>query len=176
MPDLAQSLPDDTPERLIGLGRIIAAHGVKGCVKVEPYAGQRTVLLGVKEWWLGPEQGPSCSLARPVAVQSARHQGNSLVAQLQGITDRNQAEALRGRTVAVPRSAFPAPEADEYYWVDLIGCLLYGRAADADDPVLLGQVNHVSDNGAHALLGVTRLKNDVPVLDAKGRPIELLVP
>jgi len=176
MPDLAQSYPNDAPERLIELGRIVAAHGVKGWVKVEPYAGQRTILLGVKTWWLGYGQGTSHSLIHPVTVQAAKHQGNTLIAQLQGIADRAQAEALRGRTVAVPRSTFPAPEVDEYYWVDLIDCLVYGRTADAGEPVLLGRVNRVSDNGAHALLGVTRLKNDVPVLDAKGRAVELLVP
>ncbi|MER8170541.1 S8 family serine peptidase, partial [Acinetobacter baumannii] len=41
----------------------------------------------------------------------------TVVAQLAGIADRDQAEALRGFSVQAPRGSFPAPEEDEYYWV-----------------------------------------------------------
>jgi len=177
---LRSALPDDAPERLIELGRIAAAHGVAGWVKVQPYAGASTVLLRVKKWWLHAEPGGAFD-AEPVTVQAARLQGHSVIAQLHNVTDRDQAEALRGRGVAVPRSAFPAPEADEFYWVDLLGCLLYGHAADTASPVLLGRVADVSDNGAHAVLNVTRLLADdqtglVVMHDSKGRPLQVLVP
>ncbi|KDC12673.1 hypothetical protein AZ19_3260, partial [Bordetella bronchiseptica E012] len=78
------------------------------------------------------------------------------------------------------RSAFPAPADDEYYWVDLIGCALY---SDADgESRLLGVVDEVFDNGAHAVLKVLRQQiqpgqsEPVPLVDAKGRPLEELVP
>jgi len=189
MSDLAQHAPpaaglsitdsSDT-DPLIELGRVTAAHGLQGWVKVQPYSqlnpqpnpAQSTVLLSVRQWWLD---------GTPIAVKTVRLQGSTVIAQLQGVHDRDQAEALRGRVVCVPRSAFPAPDADEYYWVDLIGCLLYGAAADTDAPVLLGRVADVSDNGAHAVLKVARLTPDehgnlASVHDAKGRAVELLVP
>jgi len=193
MSDLAQRAPlaaglsitdSSAADPLIELGRVTAAHGLQGWVKVQPYSrlnpqpnpqanpAQSTVLLSVREWWLD---------GTPTAVKAARLQGSTVIAQLQGVHDRDQAEALRGRVVCVPRSAFPAPDADEYYWVDLIGCLLYGTAAATDAPVLLGRVADVSDNGAHAVLKVARLRpdehgNPASVHDAKGRPVELLVP
>src|SRR5690606_40659986 len=75
----------------------------------------------------------------------------------------------------VSRAAFPVADEDEYYWVDLIGCLLYGVADE--NPVLLGRVNAVTENGAHGVLHVTRLvSEDDPMLDAKGREEETLVP
>jgi len=193
MADLAhKAAPDDASDRLIALGRIVAAHGLQGWVKVQPYSqphsqpnpAQDTVLLRVKKWWLGVERGPEHG-AEPVTVftvKTARLQGSTVIAQLQDVADRDQAEALRGLSVFAPRSAFPVPDADEYYWVDLVGCLLYGQGDDADSPVLLGRVEDVSDNGAHALLKVARLtqQNDgtafFPVHDAKGRSVELLVP
>ena len=100
------------------------------------------------------------------------------MAQLQGITDRDQAEALRGHSVQAPRGSFPAPEEDEYYWVDLIGCALYSSANG--EPALIGVVGEVLDNGAHAVLKVSLQKvgadGPEPILDAKGRPAEMLVP
>jgi 16S rRNA processing protein RimM len=80
--------------------------------------------------------------------------------------------------VRAPRGAFPAPEEDEYYWVDLIGCALYSSANG--EPALLGVVDEVLDNGAHAVLRIQRqtagAQGPEPVLDAKGRPAEMLVP
>jgi len=173
----------DTSERLIELGRIVAAHGLQGWVKVLPHSAHATVLRQVGQWQLQSGQGG----VRPVTVQATRLQGHAVVAQLQGVSDRDQAEALRGLTVCVPRSAFPAPDADEYYWVDLVGCLLYGKAdgvadpAGTNTPALLGEVIEVNDNGAHAVLTVARLRiaddaTQVPVHDAKGRPVMVLVP
>jgi len=102
------------------------------------------------------------------------------VAQLQGVDDRDQAEAMRGCVVMAARSAFPAAAEGEYYWVDLIGCDLYTTDQGAE-PELLGPVVEVLDNGAHAILRVQRKAADAsgalqPVLDAKGRALELLVP
>jgi len=163
---VSEHTPDDLSDALVELGRVVAAHGLKGWVKVQPYSTQATVLLSAKTWWL----------AQPVAVLAARWQGNAVVAQLQGVADRDQAEALRGQVVRAPRSAFPAPEIDEYYWVDLVGCLLYGETAESTS-ALLGRVSAVSDNGAHALLTVVRLSPTLEsVLDAKGRAREVLVP
>lgn len=77
-----------------------------------------------------------------------------------------------------PRGSFPAPEEDEYYWVDLIGCSLYTTANG--DAALIGVVDEVLDNGAHAVLKVLCQKvgadGPEPILNAKGKPAEMLVP
>jgi 16S rRNA processing protein RimM len=113
-------------------------------------------------------------------VLQARPQGTTVVAQLEGIDGRDQAEAMRGHTVLIPRSEFPATADDEYYWVDLIGCGFYSDAEG--EPVRVGVVEEVMDNGAHAILRVVlqdvsdSAEHPVPRLDAKGRPAEVLVP
>ena len=106
--------------RLVELGRITSAYGIKGWVKVQPHSAQAEVLLSVRQWWLSKTaagasapvsglvaSGANVSQAQRITVQAARPQGNTVVAQLQGIDDRTQAESLRGRTVSVPRDAFP---------------------------------------------------------------------
>lgn len=173
------------PPDLVELGRIVAAYGIRGWVKVQPHSAQADVLLGAESWWLKapvPVHGGAGALpyARRARVQASRTQGATVVAQLDLSADRNAAESFKGHTVWVPRSEFPAPETDEYYWVDLIGCRLYGAAEDGGS-VLIGMVRDVADNGAHAVLRVARAGLDaqgaaVPVLDAKGRELEVLVP
>lgn len=181
MSDAATS--NAAPTDLIELGRITAAYGVKGWVKVQPHSANAEVLLSASQWWLTrpvPELARGAVASAPVVIKvlQARSQGATVVAQLAGIADRDQAEAMRGYSVQAPRGSFPAPEEDEYYWVDLIGCALY-TSADGE-PALIGVVDEVLDNGAHAVLKVLCQKvgaeGPEPILNAKGRPAELLVP
>ncbi|CUI92864.1 ribosome maturation factor RimM [Achromobacter xylosoxidans] len=181
MSDAAHS--NAAPADLIELGRISAAYGVKGWVKVQPHSANAEVLLSASQWWLTrpvPELARGAVASAPVAykVVQVRSQGATVVAQLAGIADRDQAEALRGFSVQAPRGSFPAPEEDEYYWVDLIGCSLY-TTADGE-AALIGVVDEVFDNGAHAVLKVLRQQvganGPEPVLTSKGKPAEMLVP
>ena len=182
MPDAAHAA---VPGDLVELGRINGAYGVKGWVKVQPHSAQADVLRKASSWWLtrlAPEKarGVVASAPQEYKVVQARPQGASVVAQLAGITDRDQAEALRGLAVQVSRSQFPATADDEYYWVDLIGCAFYSDAEG--EPARVGIVEDVLDNGAHAILRVVLQRPSAsggepePRLDAKGRPREMLVP
>ncbi|GAA4419357.1 ribosome maturation factor RimM [Advenella faeciporci] len=172
------AIPDD----LVELGRIVSAYGVRGMIKIQPHSAQESILLNVKEWWLarlsraGVQQEPH----RLVRVLRARDHAGSIVAQLEGCDDRDQAEALKGTSIFVSRDCFPSAPDDEFYWIDLIGCSVYS-AADSSGPVLLGVVHEVSDNGAHAVLhigrqGVDEQGNLVFLKDDKGRVKEVLVP
>lgn len=170
-----QALPDD----LVEVGRIATAHGVQGWLKIQPYSQQAAALSSARTWWLAPVGAAGASPARAVLVQSCRLAAQHVLARVQGVDDRDAALALRGWTVWVPRASFPPPEADEYYWVDLIGCLFYGQQAAAS--ALLGQVDDVFDNGAHAILQVARgslLESGafIPAADGRGRPQHVLIP
>lgn len=184
----ASSAPND----LIELGRIVSAYGVRGWVKVQPHSSQSEVLRAAPIWWLAMPVAPAGVVAhgsdyrqdtlRSFAVRQVRRQGSTIVAELEGVDDRDVAEAMRSQIVLASRQYFPAPKSDEYYWVDLIGCSVFGEdSASPGARALIGIVAEVLDNGAHALLRVNRYQPDaagepVPVLDAKGRPVDVLVP
>ncbi|KAB0604033.1 ribosome maturation factor RimM [Castellaniella defragrans] len=177
-------LDDAPPDDLVEVGRVAAAHGVRGWLKIQPYSPQADALLGAPVWWLkapDPVAG-SGALPRPrgLRIRACRRQaGQFLAAQADGIADRDTAESLRGYTVWVPRAAFPSAGDDEYYWIDLIGCDFHGMGDDG--PRLLGRVDQVLDNGAHAVLQVALGAPDAegvfqPFSDARGRPRHVLVP
>lgn len=171
------------PDDLVELGRIVSAYGVKGWVKIQPHSAQAEVLFNAKKWWLQAPVPPGSpgALSRAFAakVVAVRPHSATVVAQLDIVPDRDRAEALKGHTVWVPRSEFPAAGDDEFYWVDLIDCQLWGEHDGV--PALIGVVAEVIDNGAHAILRVARASLDEqgalrPLLNEKGRSIEVLVP
>lgn len=169
---------------MVELGRVVSAYGVQGWVKIQPFSPQADVLRNAKQWWLARPvlsegQGVSSS-AVAVSVRRVRSQGSDLVAQIADVNDRDQAEALKGHVISVSRSLFPKAEEDEVYWIDLIGCALFGVDAQGES-ILIGTVSEVLDNGAHGVLKVGLQRQDasgewVVVTDAKGRPVDTLVP
>ena len=87
------------------------------------------------------------SAPRTLKIKNAREQGDTIVATADGITDRNGAEILRGARVFVSRSAFPTPDSDEFYWIDLLGLTVVNRQDE-----VLGTVADLIDTGAHSVL------------------------
>jgi 16S rRNA processing protein RimM len=74
-----------------------------------------------------------------------------VIARLSGVVDRNQAEALRGLRLYLPRSALPPPDAEEYYHADLIGL-----EAVLGDGTPVGRVRAIHDFGAGDTLELAR--------------------
>ena len=105
----ASALPDDSVE----VGRILDAWGVKGWLKILPHSSDPEALFSAKSWFL---QAPD-AMFRPgfnaftgtvtLAVDEAKTHSGSVVAKIDGLDDRNDAEALRGCRIFLPRSAFP---------------------------------------------------------------------
>jgi len=143
------------PADAIEVARILDAWGIKGWIRVQPYAKDPQALFSSRRWFLRPpENHPSrpvrdCAAALPplLRIVEAREHGDDVVAAVRDITDRSSAEALRGARIFVPRSSFPTAASDEFYWVDLIGLQVFNR-----DGVLLGEVAGLIDNGAHSVL------------------------
>jgi len=119
-----------------------AAHGVRGAVKLwtfteDPFAVKRYGPLSTKDG------------ARQFEVTSAREAKGHLVAQLKGITTRDEAERLNGIELYVPREKLPATDEDEYYHADLIGLAAVTTADEA-----LGRVVAIHNFGAGDILEI----------------------
>jgi 16S rRNA processing protein RimM len=134
------SVPDD----LVLVGYVTGAYGIKGWVRIKPYSTDADALLHAKTWWLDKP------VLRDVDTMQVKTHGEDVVAQLMGVADRNAAEALKGATVQVRRSHFPALSNDEFYWIDLIGLGVENLQGQS-----VGIVKDLMDNGAHPILIVT---------------------
>ncbi|HET8870396.1 MAG TPA: ribosome maturation factor RimM [Aquabacterium sp.] len=177
--------PDDAVE----VGRIIDAWGIKGGIKVLPFSSDPQALFCTKKWFVQPAEPsagsvvvkpagkptpgsanstgsipPRLSKPRLLKVKQARDQGDAIVATVDDIEDRNAAEALKGARVFVSRSAFPTPDNDEFYWVDLIGLTVVNRQGE-----ILGEVFDLLDTGPHCVLrikGGDQVERMIPFVSA----------
>ena len=149
------------------MGRIAAAQGIRGWVKIQPYTEYLDSLLDYQTWWIGQEQGPW----REVEVQQCEVHNKTLAAQLPDCPDRSAAEKLKGLLIAVPRSSLPQQTGDEYYWSDLIGLAVVNEAG-----VQLGTVAKLLETGANQVLSVTPVLSEAQVLRGMGKGGEILIP
>jgi 16S rRNA processing protein RimM len=107
------------------IGRVARAHGLRGELRVELHFAGSDALEHVSELWLS-ERDEDASGALCRRLEWARPVPKAYLVKLEGVSERNAADALRGRSVWVPRSALPAAEPSEYYLVDLIGAKVVG--------------------------------------------------
>ncbi|MBK8084474.1 MAG: ribosome maturation factor RimM [Devosia sp.] len=129
-------------DRQILVGRIGAAHGIKGEVRIQSFTEDPLALASY---------GP-LSTNRPgltIVILAARTNTNVLVARLAGVSDRTAAERLNGLELYVARSVLPPPDEDDFYHADLIG--LKARLADGTE---IGEVLAVPNYGAGDLIEV----------------------
>lgn len=131
------------PRRMIQVGKVHGAFGVRGEVKLESFTEPRSAIFRYQPWVLRDARG----VERECEGAKGRETPKGVVATLPGIEDRDAAEAARGLDVFVPREALPPPKPGEYYWVDLEG--LRVRNVEGAD---FGVVSHLFSTGANDVL------------------------
>lgn len=155
---------DDTVE----VGRVHAAHGVRGEVSVEPYSEvEGRFAPGARV--LARRRYPG---VETLTVETVRPHKGRLLIRFAGVTDRDAAELLRGAVLEVPREDVPAPPEDTWYYFQLLGC----RCHDAREGDL-GEVVDVREDGGGVLLDVREAKEDgrrllIPFVKALVRSVE----
>jgi 16S rRNA processing protein RimM len=134
----------DESSALIELGVVGAPFGVRGWVKLRSHTDPPERILDHRDLQLGLG-----GAWRAFRIESSGRSGGQLTVKLNGIEDRDQAQALRGAPVCVPRSELPQREDRDFYRADLIGCEVVNLAG-----VRLGIVQHFVETPAHALMVV----------------------
>jgi 16S rRNA processing protein RimM len=135
-------MADSSSKKLL-MGRIGAAHGIKGEVRIQSFTEEPLALA---------DYGP-LSTNKPglvIEIEAARATTNVLVARLKGVADRTAAEKLNGVELYVDRDKLPpTEEEDDFYHADLIGL-----DVRLNDGSVLGQVTAIPNFGAGDLLEV----------------------
>jgi 16S rRNA processing protein RimM len=147
---------------MVVMARVLAPYGIQGWIKARPYTASVDSLLDYATWWLAP--AGDAEAWREFKVRSARQHGDTLVAALDGVADRESALQWRGAWVAVPRASLPKPGEGEFYWSDLVGLVVVNRQDQT-----FGRVSNVLETGAHPVLHVVAEDGSerlIPVVDA----------
>jgi 16S rRNA processing protein RimM len=133
--------------REVLLGVVIGAQGLKGEVKVKTFT-QSPQKLGA----YGPLHTKDGKSFRATVVRETK---DGAIVTLDGVNDRNAAEAMKGVELYVPRAALPKEDIDEFYHADLIGL----RAEDTEGRAM-GTVRALHNFGAGNVLELVRDDGD----------------
>ena len=124
------------------VGAIGGAFGVKGQVRLKSFTAHPEDIATY-----APLETEDGSMEFSVQIEGAIT--NGLAARLSGISTKEQADALRGIRLFVPRTRLPALPDDEFYHTDLIGLDVVDTGGTA-----LGRVKAVLNHGAGDLLEI----------------------
>jgi 16S rRNA processing protein RimM len=128
---------------LLLVGRVAGAFGVKGEVRITAFTADPMALVSYRD--LQREDG-----AAGLTLTSGRATKGGIIVRAKEVETREQAEALRGLRLYIPRDVLPEPEEDdEFYVADLVGLVV--ETADGEP---LGRVKSVQDFGAGDLLEI----------------------
>ena len=140
-------------DRLVALGRFGAPQGVRGEIRIKSYTADPKAIGGYGAL-------TDAADARRFAVKVLRPlRDDMLVMRVEGVASREAAAALTGVELFARRSQLPPPDADEFYWDDLIG--LEAVSAQGD---VFGRVTAVLNHGAGDILEVTPPTGDTLLL------------
>jgi len=145
------------------MGRVAAPYAVRGWIKIQAFTENLDNLLDYPVWRLG-----KAGKWQAYEVLEAKVHSQSLIAQLDGIIDRNAAEAITGMDIAVLREELPPAEANEYYWDDLVGLQVVNTSGEP-----LGKVTGLLETGAHDVLKVVGEREYlIPFVEAIVREVD----
>lgn len=112
-------------DRRICLGMVVAAHGIKGAVKVKTFTQHPKAIAAY-----GPVEDEKAT--RPFVLRVLSVDGDSAIVKIKGIDDRDAAEKLAKDKLAfyVARAVLPAPKKGQYYLDDLKGLAALNEAGE----------------------------------------------
>lgn len=159
--------------KLVCVGQIINVHGIKGGVKIKPFLTD-PMTLALFDMVTDKE-------GKKVFKLKVQSQNKGIVlAYIDGIKDRTQAELLKGTELYVEREKMPKEDTGEFYYIDLIGLTVLKAGEE------FGTVESVENFGAGDIINV-RLKNGkvfpfdfseatFPVVDIENKVMHIELP
>lgn len=149
MPGSADSKGAEQP---VLVGRVGAAHGIKGEVRIQSFCANPLDIAAY-----GPLH---TSRFGDLTIAAARLQKTLVIARIKGIADRSAAEKLNGAELFIARDRLPPQDdEDDFYIADLIG--LEARLPNGKT---YGTVRHVADFGAGDILEIDLVSGGTAML------------
>ncbi|MFI4956100.1 MAG: ribosome maturation factor RimM [Gammaproteobacteria bacterium] len=135
------SLP---PDQYVLAGKITGVHGVRGMLKVLPYADDPASLLQYDRWYVRRAHETTLLLLEKGQV----YQQKGLLLKFKGLDTPEASRLWVGAELLLDRSLLPDLE-HGHYWADLEGLEVY-----TVEGLYLGKVSHLFETGANDVLVV----------------------
>jgi 16S rRNA processing protein RimM len=139
-------------ENFIAIGRVSKPHGVKGEIRIAYFNPEDTRFFSHYHmiFLQGDEGSP-----QGYRLISVRPQKRFILAQLEGIRTKEEAEQLRGKVVLIDPAALPSLEGGEYYWHDILGMrVVTDKGSD------VGEVMEIVPTGSNDVYVVQKGKKE----------------
>lgn len=130
------------PVVIAQLGR---PYGIKGWVWLQVFTRPSENIKRYRDVVLRTERGQT----RSVQIEKLTVHPKGIAVKLAGFDDRTAIESVARAEVLVSRDALPPAGPNEYYWRDLIGCLVVHLSGEE-----LGEVRDMMETGANDVLVV----------------------
>ena len=136
---MSPSVPDTSNERII-VGRVGAAHGIRGELRIIPLTDFPERFTALREVMVGDEL---------LHIESVKPQGKNFLMRFREYAVREDAQRLTGRLLTVARAEAAPLDDGEYYVFDIVGLTVY----DEEDNEL-GTVENVLRTGSNDVYAV----------------------
>lgn len=149
-----------TDDSIVVVGRVGAAYGIKGWLHVQSFTDPADNLTTFDHLLMRKQSGDWQGLTH---TEFQKHQSGWIM-KPNNIVTRTEAETYVNFELGIERSALPALEADEHYWIDLIGLNVINT-----EQVNLGNVQEILETGGPSVMKV--LNNDTQYLIPLVKPV-----
>ena len=160
-------------DRKICVGQFAGAHGVRGLMKLRSFTGEPQAIFDYAP--LATEDGRVFKIVFKSAAK------DHFLVEVEGIANKEEADALRGDRLYISRTKLPKTAQDEYYEAELIGLTVVDKSGKD-----YGRILGVHDHGAGVFLEIGQGKKDsfmlpfkdafVPEVDVKAGKVVVAVP
>ncbi len=160
------------------IGRLGKAKGLRGEIKVIPLTDDPKRFNQLKACFLENEKG---DLLFEKNIASCHIVNQEVSLRFADITDRNQAEDLRGLYISVKREDAISLKENSFFIADLIGCSVYDQ-----EKGLLGKISHIQSAYSSDIIIVhmdgkkdllyPNLKSIVQNIDLENQRVDIILP
>ena len=143
-------------EKKLLVGKINGFFGVQGWVKIFSYTKPRKNILEYQPWYFVDNE-----TYKVIEITSGREQSKTIVAQVKGVNNRDEAVQLIGKDLYINKEQLPELDNDEHYWHELTGFRVINK-----NEVDLGIVDYLVDTGSnHVLVTKGNTEHWIPYIE-----------
>lgn len=136
----------------ISIGRIGRAKGLRGEVRVQVYNPQSHLLDEVRS----VAAGPDVDHVRTLSIAEISQQPKAMIVSFEGVSTREEAEALTGHEIYVRRSDLPELGDGEHYCCDLVGFAVVLESGET-----IGTLRNVMSTASNDIYEVAGEKGEI---------------